>query len=119
MSDNNDRRQFHRISFDAPLLISQGKHQSFSQLIDISMKGILVSANDFPLDITQPASISIHLADDANIDMSAEWVSDHHGAIAFRWLHMDIESMTHLRRLLELNTGNAELIERELALLSV
>lgn len=117
MSDNNERRQFQRISFDAPLSLSQMGNTFISHLLDISMKGVLIDASNLAIDITQPCTISIYLSTDVEIIMTAEWANHYKNAMAFRWLLIDIESMTHLRRLLELNTGDHTLIDRELALL--
>ncbi len=118
MLENHERRQFQRISFDAPVAISQGKLQAKSEVIDISLKGILIKDDNIPFDPTQPLHICISLGDDAQIDMTAEWTHHQKNAQAFRWTQVDIESMMHLRRLLELNTGDEALIERELAKLS-
>jgi hypothetical protein len=118
MLENHERRQFQRISFDAPVTISQGKLKAISEVIDISLKGILIKDDNFPFDPSQPLYICISLGEEARIDMKAEWTSRQKNAQAFHWTQVDIESMMHLRRLLELNTGDEALIERELAKLS-
>lgn len=114
MSDAHNRRQFQRISFDAPVEISQGRIRTLSKVVDISLKGFLVKTPDVLLDISQPVQVSIHLGDTVQIQMTAEWASERNGCMAFSWTHVDIESLMHLRRLLELNTGDEALMEREL-----
>lgn len=115
---DHERRQFQRISFDAPVELTQGTLQASSEVIDISLKGILVHDNNIAFNTREPLHISIRLGDDACINMTAEWTHRKKNAQAFRWTQVDIESMMHLRRLLELNTGDESLIERELAKLS-
>jgi hypothetical protein len=118
MSQNHERRQFQRISFDAPVEVSQDQLHALSEVIDISLKGILIKDQNMPFDLEQPVHIRIKLGDSAEIVMTAEWTLSQQHAQAFRWTQVDIESMMHLRRLLELNTGDEALIERELAKLS-
>ncbi|VAX04921.1 hypothetical protein MNBD_GAMMA20-584, partial [hydrothermal vent metagenome] len=38
--------------------------------------------------------------------------------IGFRCEHIDLESISHLRRLVELNLGDAKLLDRELSALT-
>jgi hypothetical protein len=118
MLQNHERRQFQRISFDAPVAISQGNLHATSEVIDISLKGILIKDDNIEFDPRLPLYIRISLGENDHIDMKAEWTSRQKNAQAFRWTQVDIDSMVHLRRLLELNTGDEALIERELAKLS-
>lgn len=115
---DNDRRQFQRISFDAPVEVAQGKNKGFTKVLDISLKGMLVKTPELPLDISRPVHIRILLSHDVEIAMTAEWANEHKGLMAFRWTQLDIESLIHLRRLLELNTGDQSLIEREISRLA-
>jgi hypothetical protein len=116
MPENTERRQFQRISFDAPVELTQGSLKATSEVIDISLKGILVKSISEHVNLDQPIHIHIHLSEEAVIVMTAVLTHQQNinGALAFRWTQVDIESMSHLRRLLELNTGNADLIDREL-----
>ena len=41
--------------------------------------------------------------------------TSHH--LGLRSLHIDVESISHLRRIIELNLGDAELLNRELEML--
>jgi hypothetical protein len=49
--------------------------------------------------------------------MSVELVHKEKGRLGFKCKHIDIDSITHLRRLVELNLGNADMLERELSAL--
>ena len=47
--------------------------------------------------------------------MSVEVARGHDQHTGLRCLHMDLDSITHLRRLIEWQLGTAELLERDLA----
>lgn len=49
------------------------------------------------------------------MEISLAWARD--GLLGFECQHIDLDSISHLRRLVELNLGDEELLERELALL--
>ena len=112
---DNDRRQYQRISFDAPVEILQGEHSSYTKMLDISLKGILIKTPELAIDISRPVQIRILLSNDVQITMTAEWANEHNGRMAFSWTLVDIESLIHLRRLLEFNSGDSSLIEREIS----
>lgn len=119
MVQHHERRQFRRISFPAPVEFGQGDFHALTEVIDISLRGILVRAEPLVFDRAMPVTITIRLSDDIRITMTAVWAHQKSDAIAFCWIQVDIESLIHLRRLLELNAGDKLLIERELALLGV
>lgn len=48
-----------------------------------------------------------------NLDVIAVHSEENH--IGFKTEHMDIDTATHLRRLVELNLGSESLLERELS----
>lgn len=52
--------------------------------------------------------------------MDVQLAHDDHGQLGFVCLHIDLESIEHLRRLIELNLADPQELERELgALLEV
>lgn len=115
-----ERRVFSRIPFSGKVTIVRDQAQWVADLLDISMKGILVSR---PADWNPEPDGDIHLKlslDDRNrftiaMDASLAHASEDH--LGFCCDHIDLESMTHLRRLLELNLGDEERINRELSAL--
>ena len=115
MDQDQERRQFRRISFSAPVVVSQGEWQASAAVVDISLKGILIRADNLNIDQDLDASIHIRLSDEIHINMMAELAHHDNNTYAFRWVQVDIESMVNLRRLLELNTGDILLMERELS----
>ena len=115
---DNERRQFSRITFDAETLLSQGAQHWTVSLIDLSLKGALIETPDnWEADTSLPFAMSIKLDNGESITMSLRWRHSEHGQIGLECQHIDIDSITHLRRLVELNLGDGQLLERELAAL--
>lgn len=119
MSDaSQERRRFQRIHFDALSQISQGAHSWSAQLQDISLKGLLVARpKDWSGDASQPFSLQIQLNDQTTLHLEASLIRDAEQYLGFACLQIDLESISHLRRLVELNLGDTRLLERELATL--
>ncbi len=119
MSDQPaDRRRFKRIAFDARTELSQGEHRWPVQLIDLSLKGLLIQRPEpWQGDETQPFGADIHLSDDVDVRMDVQLTRKDYGQLGFVCLHIDLESVEHLRRLIELNLADEEELERELGAL--
>ena len=115
---NEDRRVFQRIPFDASTELRQGEQRWPVTLVDLSLQGLLIEAPaDWPFDRRQTATASIMLNGDTQISMDVRWRHSANGQIGFACEHIDIDSISHLRRLLELNLGDSSLLERELSAL--
>ena len=112
-------RRFGRIPFAADLTLTH-KGQAYSgNLQDIALKGALLHFTSLPpLHPGEVCKLDIPLLNsDIILHFTAEAVHFHQESIGFRFVEMDLETMSHLRRLLELNTGNAEKIEKEMGFL--
>lgn len=113
-----DRRRFKRIDFDALTTLTQGNQQWEVTLLDLSLKGLLVSRPaDWAADPALPFAVAITLGEDAPIAMEAELRHDNNGQLGFQCTHIDLDSISHLRRLVELNLGDEAELERELSAL--
>lgn len=119
MSDTaNERRRFQRIAFDAPTLIAQGERQWSAALHDISLKGLLVrTPRDWNGDPNLPFEAIIELGDETKLKMEVVLTRIQPQFLGFVCRHIDLDSVSHLRRLIELNLGDESLLERELAAL--
>ena len=119
MSDQPaDRRRFKRIAFNARTELSQGEHRWSVQLIDLSLKGLLIQRPEpWQGDETQPFAADIHLSDEVEVRMDVQLTRKDYGQLGFVCLHIDLESVEHLRRLIELNVGDPQELERELGAL--
>jgi len=114
----NERRRFQRVSFDAPTVIAQGERQWSAALHDISLKGLLIGTpRDWNGDPDQPFEALIELGNEARVKMEVVLTRTQPQSLGFVCRHIDLESISHLRRLIELNLGDEQLLERELAAL--
>lgn len=113
--DHPSRREYTRIFFDAETVVIQDDHIWPVQLVDISLRGVLTKI--LPGQMLRDADqldVSIHLSGGIEICMSVHIVSQQGDQVRLACDHIDIDSMTHLRRLVELNIGDSTLLEREL-----
>jgi len=112
----NERRHFQRVHFIADILLSHDEKQWKCELEDISLKGVLIITPDnLEPQLDEIYGITLVLSKDATIEMQAKvsYTNEHHWGL--HWENIDIECFTHLRKLLELNTQDPELVHRELS----
>ncbi|CAM3263607.1 PilZ domain-containing protein [Pseudomonas floridensis] len=119
MTDSHaDRRRFKRIAFDAKTDMKQGDQSWKVQLVDLSLKGLLIEKPDpWTGDPDQNFLVDIHLSPDVYVEMDARLAHDHNGQLGFVCLHIGLQSISHLKRLIELNLGDQAELDRELAAL--
>lgn len=119
MTTPSERRVFSRIHFDAWAELRQGERHWHAPLIDLSLKGLLVSEpEDWDhADSNQPLQAAIHLDNQLAIEMTVLQRHRHDGHLGFECQSIDLDSITNLRRLVELNLGDPDLLERQLGAL--
>lgn len=114
----DERRKFERLPFDAKVRLIRESQQWQSQLIDVSLKGALIerparwegtSGERFVLEILLSVSAVIKM----NV-VVAHTDKEH---VGLRCEDIDIDSISHLKRLVELNLNDESLLERELSAL--
>lgn len=117
MSD--ERRRFTRVPFDAQTGLEQDGWRVDATLLDLSFRGLLVQEPDqWNAQRAQDPFIAvIDLSEGSQIRMEVELVHAEEGLLGFRCLHIDLDSVSHLRRLIALNLGDQALLEREFATL--
>ena len=116
----SDRRKFSRIPFlsEASLFLPDGEHEV--EVLDLSLQGALIhpKAGLF-VTVGTGCILKIRL-DNGEISIRMDAVVVHHLAdyygLACR--EIDLDSVTHLRRLVELNLGDEALAEREFSRLT-
>ncbi|MEA3348091.1 MAG: PilZ domain-containing protein [Pseudomonadota bacterium] len=111
-----EHRKFSRIKFPAHTKIEIEGHPYGSELLDISLRGALISSNtELPLTLNKDVLIKVFLPSSSiSMNFSARLVhldGDHYG---FKFTSYDAESMTHLRRLLEFNLEDQDQVIKEL-----
>jgi hypothetical protein len=111
-----ERRNFWRAVFHSPVRLTTHGGQAFAQLLDISLKGALLeTGNVWHGKPDEECRLSLELAPDATITMWTKvmHVEGHH--VGLRCESIDLDSVTHLRRLVELNSGDPSILDREFA----
>ena len=115
MSDHDERRRFQRIAFDATAELRQGSQKWQVKLLDISLKGILVSRPErWEPDATQDFEATVHLSPEVQLEMLVELRHEETSKLGFVCLYIDLDSMSHLHRLVELNLADRTEMMREL-----
>ncbi|OCH53188.1 PilZ domain-containing protein [Vibrio cyclitrophicus] len=111
-----ERRQFSRVVYQVPTELSQGPVNVSGSVQDLSLHGLLIQCDDFQqLSHDIPVQVSFTLANsDLNIQLEATIVSTINTSMRLRIEHLDIDSISHLKRLIELNVGDDELLYREI-----
>ncbi|MCV2369858.1 PilZ domain-containing protein [Paucibacter oligotrophus] len=116
---NTERRHFARVPFDVEAELITTQEHLKAQVLDLSLKGALLSMPDaVELALNLPCLLKVLLSDKTTVIAMAGELAHVEGKHAgFLCRSIDIESITHLRRLIEMNLGDATLVERELAAL--
>jgi hypothetical protein len=111
----NDRR-FRRIPFEAEVRIAIDQRSWSCQLLDIAIKGALLESTvPLPLALGTVARLSLPLPGSPIVlAFEAELAHREENRFGFKFLHENLETLTHLRTLLELNTGDPEGVRSEL-----
>lgn len=114
----SDRRRFVRIEFHARTELSQPPHKWPVELLDLSLKGLLIEKPEPWLGNPEKTfTADIHLSNEVELKMEVRLAHDDHGHLGFVCEHIDLDSIAHLRRLVELNLADHDELERELAAL--
>jgi hypothetical protein len=117
--DSQNKRQFTRITFDSPVYLSTDTTTWQSELVDISLNGVLINRPaNWDGTVGDLIKLTLDLNEsDVEIRMEVEVAHIENDHIGFHCKHIDLDSITHLRRLVELNVGNTEILNRELSAL--
>jgi len=115
-----NRRQFTRILFsiNAKLIVEDNVYPV--SIHDISLNGALVTAVDSELPLKGKfGTLSFFLSDgESEVTMHIAVVHEQDDETGLQCNAIDIDSVTHLRRLVELNLGDNEQLDKELNQLS-
>ena len=117
MSDNNDeRRNFSRVKFQSKCYLTFEDKKIEGLLVDLSLKGALI-LNDEKLEVNSGDSCTFNFSLDGagfELNFNATLVYYKGDQLGVRFGNIDLESMIHLRRLVELNTGDSNKVQDEL-----
>jgi hypothetical protein len=118
-SDNAaERRRFQRFSFEGSVKLYSGKAMWETKLVDISLKGVLIerptdwngkAGDNYRMDLRINNSVIISMG------VTPAHIMPHR--LGFMWERIDLDSFAQLKRLVELNLGDPQLLNRELSAL--
>lgn len=111
-----DQRKFARIPFHADVALQLQGRTIDVLLVDIALKGALVQSEEAQsLALDDSCRLRLPLADDGEgLTMAGKIVHLEGPMIGIECLDIDVTSLTRLRRLIALNTGDPALIDRDL-----
>ncbi len=113
---SQDKRRFTRVPFDADVVLHHDGKAWPTDLIDISLKGLLVNIpGEFALAAGDNCLADIILNEEVSIEMACVLAHRTGNRCGLRIERIDMESLSHLRRLLELTLGDPDLLDRELS----
>jgi hypothetical protein len=109
-------RKFVRIPFDADVLLRVQDKSIKVQLIDISIKGALVQGDGSEtFQLGEKCRLKLPMAQDGEGIVMAGRIAHLKGPlIGIECTEIDVVSLTRLRRLIELNSGDPSLMNREI-----
>ena len=110
------RRLSRRVEFATHSEVTFDGARHDAKLVNISLRGVLM-AFDTSLAIEPgiPCQMAVYLNRSfLRLPFDGEFVHARDNLAGIRFIRMDFTAMTHLRRLLELNTGDAEQVRTEL-----
>lgn len=109
-------RHFQRVRYDVAAVLEIEDVAIDSRLVDLSLKGALVEIDEADLlSIGQQGRLSFSLGDEGHeISMDVEIAHQQDRMLGVHCLQIDLDSATHLRRILELYTGDSQIVEREI-----
>ncbi len=112
----NDRRRFTRVFFESYARISSDSDIWSTQVIDLSLKGALVKRpSEYKPVKDDSLLLEIVLVPETSILMDCRLVYATDETMGLECKQIDLESMVHLKRLIELNSEDSDfLLSRDL-----
>lgn len=115
-----NRRQFSRIVFSSQAQLTLEQQHFTVNIFDLSLKGALVSTPDPKQHfVEQHGLLKFQLNDsDLTVTMAVKVAHQEPEVVGLTCTSIDLESISYLRRMVELNLGDAEQLNLELSQLS-
>jgi PilZ domain len=111
-----EQRNFQRIPFATKAEINSNSNKYHGELLNISLQGALVKGNEkIPLKKGTRCELLIHLlGPEITLKFETDIIYSQKNNFGFKFISEDLETARHLRRLLELNIGSSEILDREI-----
>lgn len=112
----SEKRYFKRIKFETDSKIDLKGTSYKCELLDISFKGALLRCpNNIPIKKGEFCKLHIHLpSSEVNLDFDTQLIHSDNNHLGFKFESEDLDTMTHHRRLIELNLGGDEYLDNEI-----
>ena len=111
-----DNRRFSRVQFFIGAELKADSKDYAVQIIDLSLNGVMIEVPyDCHLEIEQDCTLTIPLNNgELIVEMAAyiKHIKDNKVGLSIH--HIDLESIQHLKRIIELNLGDCSSLDREL-----
>jgi len=117
--DVTEQRHFQRVPFAIGATIEFGTERYGAEVVDICLKGALLRLPEpTPHQRGEACTVTIALAGtDAVIRFEAEVAHLRDRFLGVKLLKTDVDSMIHLRNIIQLNTADPDQVRKELAFL--
>ncbi|GIU06769.1 PilZ domain-containing protein [Shewanella morhuae] len=113
----DERRMFSRILFATDAHLAQGETKWETTILDLSLNGALVEEPAHFSNSGEAITLSFTLPEsDIEISIDTELVHQKNTQLGLKCNFIDVDSISHLKRMVELNLGDASLLNRELML---
>lgn len=110
-----NRRKFQRVLFKHEATLQVNEQHWSTQIIDLSLHGFSCTVpNDFPFMLDQPVTLTLTLDPQHEIRMEAKLVRKQQASLGMRCMLIDIDSISELRRLVQLNLADEVLLDRDI-----
>ena len=112
-----ERRNFQRINLVKAAEAEYSGHRVLCELHDISFKGALVAFDTNPPDLNEKVTLQLVLDAETHtqIAMQAHVAHKEDKLVGLQCEEISLDDMQTLRRLMELNLGEEDLLQRELS----
>jgi hypothetical protein len=111
------RRRYSRVRFRGSAIFQAGLGQWSCDVLDLSLRGALITAAIPDIVVDTPCLLELRLCDDVCVRMEGRVAHHHINPIGIACNETDLDSISHLRRLLALNLGDTALMNREFSTL--
>lgn len=115
--ENMEKRRFKRFGFDAKAILRKNGQEWSTKLLDICLNGILLHTPEgWQADLHDIFEVEIIFSNSESlITATVSLAHAEKGRVGFKVDNIDLDSVSHLRRLVELNLGSSDLLDRELS----
>lgn len=110
-------RRFRRIPFETQVTLNVGNDVWSGELLEVALKGAMVRTGT-PLPLTPGSNCNLCITlpgTPISLNFQAMLIHSEESCHGFRFVSEDLDTLTHLRKLIELNTGDAEATRSELS----